>query len=48
MQLMEQGRLSLGADINRYLNLEIPATYPDLVTMKNLMSHTAGFESSDQ
>jgi CubicO group peptidase (beta-lactamase class C family) len=44
MQLMEQGKLDLDADINTYLDFEIPATYPEPITMKHLMSHTAGFE----
>jgi CubicO group peptidase (beta-lactamase class C family) len=46
MQLVEQGKLSLDADINTYLDFKIPATYPQPITMKNLMSHTAGFEDS--
>jgi CubicO group peptidase (beta-lactamase class C family) len=45
MQLAEQGQLDLDADINTYLDFEIPATYPDPITMKHLMSHTAGFEA---
>ena len=46
MQLAEQGKLSLDADINSYLDFKIPATYPQPITMKNLMSHTAGFEDN--
>ncbi len=48
MQLVEQGRLSLDADVNNYLDFKLPTTYPQPITMKNLMSHTAGFEGSDQ
>jgi CubicO group peptidase (beta-lactamase class C family) len=44
MQLMEQGKLDLDADVNTYLDFEIPATYPEPITMKHLMSHSAGFE----
>jgi len=29
MQLVEQGKLDLDADINGYLDFEIPATYPE-------------------
>jgi CubicO group peptidase (beta-lactamase class C family) len=47
MQLMEQGKLSLDADVNSYLDFKIPATYPEPITMRNLLSHTAGFENSD-
>lgn len=44
MQLVEQGKLDLDADINTYLDFKIPATYPEPITLKHLMSHTAGFE----
>jgi len=44
MQLVEQGKLSLDEDINAYLDFEIPATYPEPITLKHLMSHTPGFE----
>lgn len=43
-QLYEQGRLDLDADINTYLDFEIPNTYPGKITLRNLMSHTPGFE----
>lgn len=45
MQLVQQGKLDLHTDVNRYLTgLQIPDTYPQPVTLANLMSHTAGFE----
>jgi len=44
MQLAEQGKLDLDADINTYLDFRIPDTYPQPITLKDLMSHTAGFE----
>jgi CubicO group peptidase (beta-lactamase class C family) len=45
MQLVEQGKIDLKADINTYLDsFAIPATYPEPITMANLMTHTAGFE----
>ncbi len=44
MQLVEQGRLDLNADINTYLDFEIPATYPEPITLYHLMAHTPGFE----
>lgn len=45
MQLVEQGRLDLDRDVNDYLSaLQIPATYPQPVTLAHLMTHTAGFE----
>ena len=44
MQLVEQGQLDLDADINTYLDFRIPATYPQPITLKHLMTHTSGFE----
>ncbi|UCD99257.1 MAG: beta-lactamase family protein [Chloroflexota bacterium] len=44
MQLVEQGKLDLEADINTYLDFRIPDTYPQPITLKHLMAHTAGFE----
>jgi len=46
MQLVEQGKLDLDADVNKYLKtFQIPQTYPQPITLANLMSHNAGFES---
>ncbi|WP_163993173.1 serine hydrolase [Pyxidicoccus caerfyrddinensis] len=48
MQLAEQGRLELDADVNSYLKgFQLPATYPEPITLRHLMSHTAGFEAND-
>ncbi len=45
MQLAEQGRIDLDADVNSYLtDFQIPATFPQAITMRHLMSHSAGFE----
>ncbi len=44
LQLVEQGKLDLNADINQYLDFQIPDTFPEPITLKHLMSHTAGFE----
>ena len=44
MQLVEQGKLDLDADINTYLDFRIPDTFPQPITLKHLMAHTAGFE----
>ncbi|MBL8055218.1 MAG: serine hydrolase, partial [Anaerolineales bacterium] len=44
MQLVEQGRLDLDADVNAYLDFAIPATYAEPITLKHLLTHTAGFE----
>jgi CubicO group peptidase (beta-lactamase class C family) len=44
MQQVEQGRLDLDADINTYLDFEIPATFDQPITLRHLLTHTAGFE----
>src|SRR5919205_3849970 len=45
MQLVEQGKLDLNADVNTYLaDFKIPATYPAPITLAHLLTHTAGFE----
>ena len=45
MQLVEREQIDLDADINTYLGeIRIPDTFPEPVTMKHLMSHSAGFE----
>jgi CubicO group peptidase (beta-lactamase class C family) len=44
MQLVEQGKLDLDADVNRYLDFKIPATYPQPITLRHIMTHTPGFE----
>jgi CubicO group peptidase (beta-lactamase class C family) len=44
MQLVEQGKLDLDADINTYLDFRIPDTYPQPITLRHLMTHTSGFE----
>ncbi|MGL3822712.1 serine hydrolase domain-containing protein [Sphingopyxis sp. R3-92] len=44
MQLVEQGKIDLDRDINAYLDFKIPAFAGKPVTMRNLMTHTAGFD----
>jgi CubicO group peptidase (beta-lactamase class C family) len=44
MQLVEQGKIDLDADVNRYLDFKIPDRDGQPITMRNLMQHTAGFE----
>lgn len=44
MQLVEQGRIDLDADVARYLDFPIPASFAQAITMRNLMAHTAGFQ----
>jgi CubicO group peptidase (beta-lactamase class C family) len=44
MQLVEQGRLDLDRDVNAYLDFRIPAAFGKPITLRNLLTHTAGFE----
>ena len=44
MQLVAQGKLNLDADVNTYLDFRIPETYPQPITLRHLLTHTAGFE----
>lgn len=45
MQLYEQGKLDLDADITTYIkDFELDDSYSEPITMKHLMSHSAGFE----
>ena len=46
MQLQEQGKIDLNRDINDYLDFKIPATFGKPITMKDLMTHTPGFEET--
>jgi CubicO group peptidase (beta-lactamase class C family) len=46
MQLVEQGKLDLDRDVGGYLDLAIPKTYPEPVTLRQLLTHTAGFEDT--
>jgi CubicO group peptidase (beta-lactamase class C family) len=46
MQLVEQGKLDLDADINTYLDFKIPDYEGKPITLRQLMTHTAGFEEA--
>ncbi len=44
MQLVEQGKLDLDADVNGYLDFKIPARDGQPITLRNILTHTPGFE----
>lgn len=44
MQLVEKGKIDLDADVNQYLDFTIPPYGGKPVTMRNIMTHTPGFE----
>tara|TARA_R100000049_G_C1953622_1_gene104053 strand:- start:3583 stop:5433 length:1851 start_codon:yes stop_codon:yes gene_type:complete len=46
MQQVESGRLDLDTDVNEYLDFEIPPYKGEPITLRQIMTHTAGFEES--
>jgi CubicO group peptidase (beta-lactamase class C family) len=44
MQLVELGKLDLDHDVNEYLDFKIPARADGPITLRNIMTHTPGFE----
>jgi CubicO group peptidase (beta-lactamase class C family) len=46
MQLVQAGKLDLDRDVNDYLDFRIPPYQGKPITLRNLMTHTPGFEES--
>lgn len=46
MQLVEQHKLDLDRDINAYLDFKIPPRFGQPITLRDLMTHTPGFEDT--
>jgi CubicO group peptidase (beta-lactamase class C family) len=44
MQLVEQGKLDLDRNVNDYLDFKLPDRSDGPITLRNIMTHTAGFE----
>lgn len=45
MQQLERGNLDLDTDVNEYLkDFQIPDTFEEPITLKHVLTHTAGFE----
>jgi len=44
MQLAEQGKLDIDADVNKYLDFQVAPAFGKPITLRNLMTHTGGFE----
>jgi CubicO group peptidase (beta-lactamase class C family) len=44
MQQVEQGKLDLDADLNRYIDFKIPSRNGKALTLRHVMTHTTGFE----
>ena len=46
MQQVEAGKLDLDTDVNQYLDFKIPPYQGQPITLRNIMTHTPGFEES--
>jgi CubicO group peptidase (beta-lactamase class C family) len=46
MQLVEHGKLDLNRDVNDYLDFKIPPAFGKPITLRHLLTHTAGFEET--
>ena len=46
MQLVEQRKINLDADVNTYLDFTLPAPAGRPITMRDLLAHRAGFEDT--
>lgn len=46
MQLVEQGKLDLDVDLNRYIDFKIPSRNGKFLTLRHVMTHTTGFEET--
>src|ERR1700739_4177490 len=44
MQLAEQGKLNIDTDVNQYLDFQIAPAFGKPIVLRNLMTHTGGFE----
>ncbi|MEU4472040.1 serine hydrolase domain-containing protein [Micromonospora sp. NPDC023888] len=44
LQLVQSGKLDLDADVETYLDFRLPHRYERAVTLRHLLTHTAGFE----
>src|SRR5258706_4219714 len=48
MQLVEAGKIDLDADINQYLDFKVPSFDGKPMTMRQLMTHSAGFSDASK
>ena len=44
MQLVEQGKLDLDVDVNKYLDFQVPPLNGQPITLRQVMTHRSGFE----
>ena len=46
MQLVEQGKLDLDKDVSQYLDFPIPPAFGKPITLRDILTHTSGFEET--
>ena len=46
MQLVGEGKIDLDKDVNAYIDFKIPEKFGKPITMRDLMTHTPGFEET--
>src|SRR5580692_10833453 len=46
MQQVEMGKLDLDRDVNDYLDFKIPPAFGKPITLRNIMTHSTGFEET--
>lgn len=46
MQLVQDGKINLDADVSQYLDFKMPDAFNKPITMRDLMTHTPGFEEA--
>ena len=44
MQQVEQGKLDLDTDVNKYLDYQVPEAFGKPITLRDVMTHTPGYE----
>src|SRR6478735_5955695 len=44
MQLVESGDVDLDIDVAEYVDIDVPRAFDDPITLRHLLTHTAGFE----
>jgi CubicO group peptidase (beta-lactamase class C family) len=46
MQLVEQGKLDLDKDVSQYLDFPIPPAFGKPITLRDILTHTSGYEET--